>query len=193
MATLRAFIAINLDDALRGELDRVLRRLRGEPISGFVRWVMPDSVHLTLKFLGDMDSVRTPHVLHAMQTACADMPHFDLTVRGAGCFPNFQRPNVIWAGLIGQVQAATQLAQRIESECAVLGFDPEERPFSPHLTLGRVKRETAMTERNQVGEMVRRLDIGQLGVMHADVVHLMRSELRPGGAVYSSLGSVKLV
>ncbi len=87
--------------------------------------------------------VRAPGVLAALQTACAGVAPFDLAVRGAGCFPNFQHPNVARAGLTGQVQAATLLAQRIESECAQLGFEPEERPFSPHLTLGRVKREAA--------------------------------------------------
>lgn len=193
MAILRAFIAIELDQSVRAGLDQLQRRLRAEPISGFVRWVAPSSMHLTLKFLGDVDSARVPGVLAALQTACAGVAPFDLAVRGAGCFPNFQHPNVVWAGLTGQVQAATLLAQRIESECAQLGFEPEERPFSPHLTLGRVKREAGSSERQQLGDLVRRLNINQLGQVHADLVHLMRSELRPSGAVYSSLGSVKLV
>jgi 2'-5' RNA ligase len=193
MAIIRAFIAIELDDTLKTAMDKVQRRLRAEPISGFVRWVAPTSIHLTLKFLGDMESARVPPVLSAMQTACAGIPPFELAVRGAGCFPNVQRPNVIWAGLVGQIPVATQLAQRIEEECAKLEFEPEDRPFSPHLTLGRVKREAGATERHQLGEMVRRLDIGQVGTIRADTVHLVRSELRPLGSVYTSLGIVKLV
>jgi RNA 2',3'-cyclic 3'-phosphodiesterase len=193
MATIRTFIAIELDDTLKARLEKVQQRLRGEPISGFVRWVAPGGIHLTLKFLGDMDSARTPQVLAAMQTACAGIEPFELAVRSTGCFPNWQRPNVIWVGLTGQVQVVSQLAQKMEEQCAKLGFNPDERPFSPHLTLGRVRREMGQIERGQLGELVRKLDIGQLGLIHADIVHLMCSELKPHGAVYSSLGSVKLV
>ena len=192
MATIRAFIAIELDELLRNGLMKVQQRLRSEPISGFVRWVAPNSVHLTLKFLGDMDAARTPLVLAAMQVACADFEPFELAVRGAGCFPNLQRPNVIWAGLMGEVQVVAQLAQALEAECAKLKFEPEERPFSPHLTLGRVRREAGLTERRQLGELVHRLDIGQVGLIHAQEVHLMRSELKPQGSVYTSLGHVDL-
>jgi len=193
MGTLRTFIAIELDDTLKSKLEKVQHKLRGEPISGFVRWVTPSGIHLTLKFLGDMDSARTPHILSAVKTACAGIEPFELAVRGTGCFPNWKHPNVIWVGLVGQVQSVTLLARKVEEECAKLGFDPEERPFSPHLTLGRVRQDMAPPERGQLGELVRRLDIGQIGVIHADIVHLMRSELKAGGAVYSSLGSVKLV
>ena len=189
---IRTFIAIELDNTVKAELEKVQRRLRAEPISGVVRWVAPGSVHLTLKFLGDMEPERTPHVLAALKTACTGIAPFEVTVRGAGCFPNYQRPNVIWAGLVGQVQAATQLAQRIENECARLGFEPEDRPFSPHLTLGRVSREADPSERHQIGEMVRRLDIGINGVIHADMVCLIRSDLKPAGSVYTTLGFVKL-
>lgn len=193
MAIIRAFIAVELDDTLKTAMDKVQRRVRAEPISGFVRWVVPASIHLTLKFLGDLESTRVPLVLSAMQAACAGIPPFELAVRGAGCFPNFQRPNVIWAGLVGQVPVAIELAQRLDEECVKLGFEPEDRPFSPHLTLGRVKREAGATERHQLGDMVRRLDIGQVGTIRADTVHMVRSELRPMGSLYTSLGSVKLV
>ncbi|MCL4507834.1 MAG: RNA 2',3'-cyclic phosphodiesterase [Chloroflexi bacterium] len=192
MAELRVFIAIELDDAIKAALAKAQQRLRAEPISGFVRWVDPAGLHLTMKFLGDIDSQRVPHVLGAMQAACASTAPFELAVRGAGCFPNYQRPNVIWAGIVGDVKAATALAQRLEDECARLGFDPEERPFSPHFTLGRVKREAGLKERGQLGEMVRRFDLGPVGAINADTVHLMRSELRPSGALYTSLGRVKL-
>src|SRR5690349_18650625 len=122
MAIIRAFIAVELDDTLKTAMDKVQRRVRSEPISGFVRWVAPASIHLTLKFLGDLESTRVPLVLSAMQAACTGIPPFELAVRGAGCFPNFQRPNVIWAGLVGQVPVAIQLVQRIDEECVKLGF-----------------------------------------------------------------------
>jgi 2'-5' RNA ligase len=192
MPTVRAFIAIELDDALKTALEKVQQRLRAEPISGFVRWMEPGGIHLTLKFLGEMDSARVPHVLTAIRSACDGVPPFELTVTGAGCFPNFQRPNVVWAGMIGQVHVATQLAQRVEGECAKLGFEPEDRPFSPHLTLGRVKRDISPAERRQVGELIRRTNIGRVGVVHADAVTLVRSELRATGAVYTPLGNAKL-
>jgi 2'-5' RNA ligase len=189
---IRAFIAIELDNTVKAELEKIQRRLRAEPISGLVRWVAPASIHLTLKFLGDMEDERVPHVMAAMRTGCNGIAPFEMAVRGAGCFPNFQRPNVIWASLVGQAQPATLLAQRIENECARLGFDPDDRPFSPHLTLGRVNREADPSQRLQVGEMVRRLDINLKSIIHADTVYLIRSELKPEGSVYTPLGSVKL-
>jgi 2'-5' RNA ligase len=189
---IRAFIAIELDNTVHDELEKIQRRLRAEPISGLVRWVTPDSMHLTLKFLGDMDPARVPHVVAAIQTACVGIAPFEMAVRGAGCFPNYQRPNVIWAGLTGQVQPATLLAQHIEDECARLGFEPDGRPFSPHLTLGRVMREAAPPERRQIGETVRRLDINLKSIIRANEVTLIRSELKPAGSVYTPLGSVKL-
>ncbi len=191
-SVIRTFIAIELDANVKAELEKLQRRMRAEPISGVVRWVASGSIHLTLKFLGDMEPERTPHVLAAMKAACNGVAPFDLTVRGAGCFPNFQRPNVIWAGLIGQVQVATLLAQRIENECARLGFDPDDRPFSPHLTLGRIGREVDYNQRRQVGEMVRRMDLNLNGVIHADLVRLIQSELRPLGSLYTPLGQVRL-
>ncbi|HEY3289401.1 MAG TPA: RNA 2',3'-cyclic phosphodiesterase [Anaerolineae bacterium] len=192
MATYRTFIAIELDDAVRAALAKVQRRLRAEPISGFVRWAAPDGIHLTLKFLGDIDSARVPEVMAAIQAACAGVPSFELAVRGAGCFPNYERPNVLWAGIIGDVKEATQLAQRIEAECSKLGFPPDERPFSPHFTLGRVSRDAGMKQREQLGELMRHFDLGPVGAIRADSVHLMRSELRPTGSLYTSLGCVPL-
>ena len=192
MAIYRTFIAIELDDAVRTAFASVQRRLRAEPISGFVRWVDPEAIHLTLKFLGDIDSDRVPEVVAAMEKACAGLEPFELAVRGAGCFPNNERPNVIWAGIVGEVKAATQLARRIEAECVKLGFPPEERPFSPHFTLGRVSRDAGLKQRTQLGDIVRRFDLGPVGAIRADAIHLMRSELKPTGSVYTSLGNVKL-
>jgi len=192
MATYRTFIAIELDDAVRAAFERVEYRLRAEPISGFVRWVAPDAIHLTLKFLGDMDSARVPEVLDGLQAACTGVEPFELAVRGAGCFPNYERPNVVWAGIVGDVKEAVRLAQRIETECHKLGFPPEERPFSPHFTLGRVSRDAGLKQRTQLGEIVRRFDLGPVGAIRADAIHLMRSELRPTGSMYTSLGTAKL-
>ncbi len=192
MAIYRTFIAIELDEAVKMAFASVQRRLRAEPISGFVRWVAPEGIHLTLKFLGDIDSERVPEVLAAMQMACAGMAPFELAVRGAGCFPNFERPNVIWAGIVGDIKEAGRLALRLEAECKKLGFPAEERPFSPHFTLGRIAREAGLKQRTQLGEIVRRFDLGPVGAINADAIHLMRSELRPNGSVYMSLGNVKL-
>lgn len=192
MAILRAFIAIDIGETARIGLDQVLRRLRAEPISGFVKWVTPNSVHLTLKFLGDVDSERVPQLMLALQAACSGIEPFDLNVRGAGCFPNFERPNVVWAGVVGNLPVLEQVALRVEEECARIGIPPEPRPFSPHLTLGRVQKATGLNERRQVGDIVRRLSVSQVGGIHADAVHLIRSDLRPAGPIYASFGHVKL-
>jgi RNA 2',3'-cyclic 3'-phosphodiesterase len=192
MATLRAFIAIELDEGMQAALKRLQQRGQADPAGRDVRWVAPDGIHLTLKFLGDVDSGRVPALLGAMRRACAGTRAFDVTARGMGCFPNPQRPNVVWVGLTAGAQQCADLARRVEDECAALGYEREDHPFSPHLTLGRVKREAGPAERRQVGQMVRQLDPGEVGAFRAAALYLMRSELKPSGAVYTVLGKVEL-
>ncbi len=192
MSTLRAFIAIELDeqtiDALAGLQLRLKRELGAQP----VKWVAPASIHLTLKFLGEIDRALAPRVAAVLRDSIAGEHAFALTVSGLGAFPNLQRPNVIWAGLSGPTEAAARIARRLEEGCAALGIPREARPFSPHLTLGRVQREAAPDARRQIGDRVRHQRAGEIGLLRVDAVYLMRSELKPAGAVYSVLEKVSL-
>ena len=192
MPILRAFIAIALDAETRQAVSGVQQRLKRLPGAPHVKWVAPDSLHLTLKFIGDLDSRRAPEVLQAVRHACAGARPFQLTLHGLGAFPDLQRPNVVWAGVGDRAGTAVRLAHRLEDECAALGMAREDRPFSPHLTLGRVRREASPAERQAVGEGVRSVQAAEIGRFDVEAVYLLRSDLRPDGAVYLELGRVPL-
>ncbi|MBI5033627.1 MAG: RNA 2',3'-cyclic phosphodiesterase [Chloroflexi bacterium] len=190
---IRSFIAIELDDAIRRALGDVPAKLKAERAAKSVRWTAPESIHITLKFLGDVDAGRLPALQNAIAEASKGIPPFALTLRGIGAFPNTRRPNIVWVGAEGQVEIATELAQKIEDACAALGFAREDRLFTPHLTIGRVKRDASPNDRRFIGEMIDRAQVGMLGELHVDHVSLMKSELRPTGSVYTRLSVVQLV
>ncbi len=192
MSGVRAFIAIELDQQTIDALAGLQLQLKREPGAQLVKWVAPAGIHLTLKFLGEIDRTLIPRLVAVLRDSIAGEHAFALTVSGLGAFPSLQRPNVIWAGLSGPTDAAARIARRLEDGCAALGIPREERPFSPHLTLGRVQREAAPDARRQIGDSVRRQRVGEIGLLPVDAVYLMRSELRPAGAVYSVLQKVSL-
>lgn len=192
MSTLRAFIAIELDEGTLEALALIQQRLKREPGAQAVRWVAPGNIHLTLKFLGEIDRALAPRVGAMLRESVAGERPFSLVVAGLGAFPNLQRPNVVWAGLSGSVDAAARIAQRLEEQCAALGIAREDRPFSPHLTLGRAQRDATPDARRWIGDLIRRQPSSEIGRLSVDAVYLMRSELRPSGAVYSVLERVPL-
>lgn len=189
---IRTFIAIELNDALHHALGEVQNRLKRDHVARLVRWVAPESIHITLKFLGDVDAKQLPALHDALIKACANTPPFVLTLAGLGAFPNTKRPNNLWVGAAGQVEVAAQLAQKIDEACAAFGFARETRPFTPHLTLGRVKKDVSPSERASIGAMVEAARVNTLGELHVDHVSVIKSELRPSGSVYTRLYAIEL-
>ncbi len=189
---IRTFIAVELDQARRKALGKIQELLKREPAGRYVRWVAPEGIHLTLKFLGGVDSQRMDELQAAVAEACQGIPPFQLTLSGVGAFPNTRRSRVVWVGLVGDVAIAARLADQIEAASAKLGFPREERPFSPHLTLGRIKRDASSSDQQFVGEMVTRAQVAELGEIKARQVSIMKSDLRPTGSVYTRLYAVEL-
>lgn len=189
---IRTFIAIELDETTQNALSELQAQLKRERACAFVRWVAPQNIHLTLKFLGDVDAQQMPALQRAVADACVGSAPFTLTVGGISAFPHTRRPNVIWVGMGGQVEIAAYLAREIDDACAALGFAREERPFTPHLTLGRVKRDASSIERRFIGDAVENAKVGELGEFRVERVSVMESELRPGGSVYTRLAVVEL-
>lgn len=189
---IRTFIAIELDEAQKRSLGDLQARLKREHGSISVRWTAAENIHLTLKFLGDVDAEKMPALQSAVANACSGTPPFALHLDGVGAFPNLNRPNVVWVGIQGDVVIASGLAQKLDDACAALGYAREERPFSPHLTLGRVKRDASTRERQSIGEMLAKTQAHELGEFRVERVSVMKSELRPGGSVYTRLNSFDL-
>ena len=192
MESIRTFVAMELSDDLKHALQTIQHRLQDAPGARVARWVAPQNIHLTLKFLGEVESVRVPRLIAALQESSAGLAPFTLTARGLGCFPSTRRPNVIWVGLAGDVQHALELAQRIESACEKSGFPREARAFSPHLTIGRIKREARPVDRAAIGAAVQDFSTPDLGIIVGDAVHLIKSDLRPDGPIYTKLASIHL-
>lgn len=188
---LRTFIAIELDEALRIGLRQVQDKLKRQISPGSVKWVSPEGIHLTLKFLGDTPAGRLPEIEAALEAACAGFAPFEFSVEGRGCFPDFRRPRVIWVAVRDRRQAFARLQAAIERDIAPLGWLTEARGFSPHLTLGRIARG-AERGAPAVGRAVENSVIEQIGQQAVSAVNLIRSDLRPGGAVYTRLFSVPL-
>jgi len=191
MSVLRAFIAIELSSEISQRLDQVSAELKKRlPVSA-VRWVPARNIHLTLKFLGDVSSTYIEALQKMIQAACGNYAPFDISVANLGAFPSVRRPRVIWVGITA-AEALPALQQSIESGAAHLDYPPEDRPFSPHLTLGRLARNATPAELQQIVQVLSGYNIGFLGAMRVEVVHLIRSELSPSGARYSRLYSASL-
>ena len=192
MDTWRTFIAIELDEELKAHLRHIQDRLREEMPPRSVRWVRPEGVHLTLKFLGDTPLAQIEAVQAALGRAAAQVGPFRFEVGGLGCFPHSRRPRVVWVGLHEPTGALAKLHKAIEAQVAPLGFPTEKRAFHPHLTLGRVQRWASKSEVRQVGEIVAASALGTLDEMAVERVCHIRSDLRPSGAVYTTLYAATL-
>jgi RNA 2',3'-cyclic 3'-phosphodiesterase len=189
---LRTFIAVELDRGIRNELGRIQERFKRQMPPGSVRWVAPEGIHLTLKFLGDTPSGKLPAIEAALHRACAEFQPFEFTVEGRGCFPNTRRPRVVWVAVRHKGQMLARLNVAVEREVAPLGFPTEDRAFSPHLTLGRVGRGVSPRDEVAVGQAVEDSVIELIGRQRVTAVNLIQSDLRPMGAVYTPLVSVTL-
>ncbi|MFN8498494.1 MAG: RNA 2',3'-cyclic phosphodiesterase [Anaerolineae bacterium] len=188
---IRTFIAVELPVDVREALARTQASLKRDLTMRSLRWVNPDSIHITLKFLGDV----MPSQIAAITDALADVvPRhvaFSVAVAGLGAFPNLSRPNVLWVGLAGHLVPLQKLRDDIEAVIAPLGFPTERRPFQPHLTLARIKDADAADLR-LIGDTVRHAEARYLGQIAVQEVALMRSELRREGAVYTQLAAFPL-
>ena len=191
MEQVRCFIAIELPDELKAGLTQLQSRLKlGE--QPWVKWVDPYSIHLTLKFLGSVAVDRIDEITGAIEEAAEGMSPFYLEVKELGVFPNLRRVQVAWVGVSGEVDKLGQLQQRIESNLARLGFAPESRPFTPHLTLARLRDRALPDERQRFGQLIVSTRFEAAYTIEVDTINLMRSQLTREGAIYSQISSIGL-
>ena len=180
-------MALNLPDEVRRALWAAAAPVRALDLP--LKWVRPEGIHVTLKFLGEVSEGREPALRAALGRAAAGGYALPLVVGGFGAFPGFARPRVIWAGLEPDA-ALDALQHRVEQEFVPLGFPPEDRPFRPHLTLGRAARDARPQPCDGLEETL-------LGLRHKEstlvaAVDLMQSVLQSGGAVYQIRHSERL-
>ena len=185
--TIRSFIAFELPAGVISLLDNVQQELKSLRLKA--RWVRPQNIHLTLKFLGNIKPADIEDIGGAMADAVRDCAPFTLTVGGIGFFPGIKRPRVIWVGLGGAKPTLLNLQRNLEDRLATVGFPKEKRSFKAHLTLGRIRQAV---NPNTVGQAMQ--DYSDLGNLQftADRIILFKSDLKPSGAVYSQLKQADL-
>ena len=186
MTLLRAFIAIEIPLPIRQAIFTQTESLRHELGPALVRWVSIDNLHLTLKFLGDVSPANVEMLAQMLTAGTLGCAPFLIQIGGFGAYPNSRRARVIWIGI--QAPAALESLQRgIEAASARLGYEAEDRPFSPHLTIGRVKQQISNADQQYVRAAVDRTKVGALGTAEITSVDLFKSDLQPSGAVYTRL------
>jgi RNA 2',3'-cyclic 3'-phosphodiesterase len=185
MSAIRTFIAIHLPDWIQQKLAEVISQICTPPLSA-VRWVPSQNIHLTLKFLGDVSPASLNILIDVVNKEVTRHRPFEIKVSGLGAFPSIQRPRVIWVGIFAP-QNLLRLQRGIESETNRLGYPPEEKHFSPHLTLGRISTHANPQEIQLISRKLEAVKIGDLGSFQVDNVQVFRSDLNPGGSVYTPL------
>jgi RNA 2',3'-cyclic 3'-phosphodiesterase len=189
--SLRAFIAIELPKHLQEAIEKQTARLRQTLGSEFIRWVPTQNMHLTLKFLGEIADSHVEFLKQLLTQEAHSHKQFDLQIGGIGSYPNSKRPRVLWAGLHAPADLAS-LQKSIEAGTARLGYAKEERAFSPHLTLGRVRQNINPVELQKISADLNKIQLGNIGTARVDSVHLFKSDLSPSGSTYTKLFSAPL-
>lgn len=188
----RCFVAIELPAEVKGELARVESEFKKVRMD-FLRWVRPDAIHLTLKFLGEVPDARVPELVRAMGSAVKWAAPFALELGGPGVFPGLRQPRVFWVGVEGDVDRLKALQSSVDTAFGGLGFEKEDREFAAHLTLARVQDAASSQQRQALGEMVSRSRIQARCRFVVSEISLIKSELKPTGAVYTRLTAVPIV
>jgi 2'-5' RNA ligase len=181
---MRSFVAVEVDEPIRMRLAEL--RDKGIMSGGAVRWVRPELMHITLKFLGEIDPATVPDVTQAIQNASEGMRPFEIEFKTLGFFPDARRPRVFWAGIEDKDKNLEILYRRLETELLRLKFEGDRKGFHPHLTLARIK------DRIRGGVQIGEEESAVFGSQTVGEVTLFKSELRPQGPRYTPLATVTL-
>ena len=182
---LRTFIAVSLSSSVLAGIEKTVRILQTHFWD--VRWVDPKNMHVTLKFLGDVPLNDLPQLIHTVTECTRETDSFDLTFRGLGAFPSRESPKTVWIGCQEGSKELIQLAESIDKSLASLGFPKEPRRFSPHLTIGRIKKSV------QESPLMSLFDEEQVfGSCSVSEVQIFASELTRHGAIYDELAVIPL-
>lgn len=191
-ASLRLFAALELPPPALKRLAEIGATLQHDAPRGAVRWVRPTGIHLTLKFYGNVEPPRRAALRAMLAEAAQASRPLALSLGGLGCFPNAGRPRVIWVGVEGEVEALHALQRAVEAGSRALGFPPEGRAFSPHLTLGRVSEAARPEAVRRLAEALSRARLEAGAPFRLEALSLMQSDLKPDGAVYTQLFAAAL-
>lgn len=195
---MRTFIAIELPAVVK---QRVIERQRGfqmrldeQGVGSALRWTPPENLHLTLRFLGDTSDAQRRQIETALANIGARNPAFQLALQGAGAFPNLRKPNILWLDFGGDLDVLGPLQRQIELAAQQAGFAAEARAFTPHLTIARAQKSATPTALARAGEALRTVVTATPTAtpFPVEVFHLVHSDLRPDGPIYTPLATFAL-
>lgn len=190
MEKIRSFIAIELPNKLKSELRQLENRLESSQPSG-IKWVNPEGIHLTVKFLGNITINMTDEITRAIESAVQEIVPFQLEIKDLGAFPNLKWVQVVWVGIAGQIDKLAKLQKNIESNLERFGFAPEARAFTPHLTIARLRNQMLPQERQKLGQLIADTKF-KASAFEVETVSLMKSQLTREEAIYSQISSIRL-
>jgi len=182
--SIRTFVAVEVDPKVRDKAMAVIDQLGKSEAD--VKWVQRENLHLTLQFLGQVPAGQIPEICQAVTAAVADAEPFELEIRGVGAFPNTRRPRTVWLGVVDGREELVALQKRAQKALKKLGFPPEDRAFSPHLTIGRAREGGAPALAVLGAEIAARADEPCGRSRIAEVV-VFSSQLARTGPTYAAL------
>ena len=183
---IRSFIAIELSAEAREQL-RVLEDSLRAKLNMPASWVKPDNCHLTLKFLGNVTQQKLAQVAAALNAVAQETSPFYLELDGLGVFPNIRHPRILWVGLAGDISQLLILHKNIDHALSRLGFSSENRPFSPHLTLCRIREDLPTAVCAAISNSLSTIRAEDKARFQVVELTLFKSELTPGGPIYTRL------
>lgn len=188
MRQMRLFIAINFPNEIKSSLNSFIKDLK--VLSSDAKWVNSENLHLTVQFLGDVPEDKVTLAVEALKRSVEGVSPFYLTLGGVGVFPSKDRPRVFWAGVHGETAVLSELHRKVQKELGLLGFAPDQKRFSPHLTLARLRSPQGFPAVFEKAEKIARgKEFGRTKITSVD---LMLSELGPQGSRYSVLSGIQL-
>lgn len=184
-ATFRSFFACEISQEILKEIGNLQAELK-HSLPRSVKWVNPGNLHLTIKFIGEFKTTHLEMLKTSLFTALEDIPPFKMEIKGLGVFPSYKKPRIIWLGINAE-KPLVNLVQIVDRECAQIGYPREKRPFSAHITLGRIKSYATREDHKMIVDMLRTKETIVIGNQTVDSLHFIKSDLTPNGPIYKNM------
>jgi 2'-5' RNA ligase len=181
--SMRSFLAVDPPREIIDAIVTIQDRLR-KAIQGDIRWVRPQGIHLTLKFFGTISESDVANISRVVNKTTSTIAPFTLCIKRVGAFPDVKRPRVLWLGMGGDVDTLIRLQKEVDADLQKCGFEKEDRPFRPHLTLARIKEPRGLIGLAKIMDKGEDYEVGSFSTAG---LNLFKSDLTPKGAVYTKL------
>ena len=188
---LRMFIAVDFSPEIIAKIARISEYLQTQTPSKALKWVAPENLHLTLKFMGDVREDHLDAIEQGIKEAMKGQPSFKISIEGMGMYPNASQPRVLWLG-IKDTGNLSQIHHKLALALQEFYPEPEKRPFSPHLTIARIRQNGDRETIRQTGKTLSQFKADSLGTLNVRSIQLYKSDLTPQGPIYTPLLTVPL-